>query len=98
MIRTTILPLAVCLGFAVAAADNGPGTPYCFSNSDCPCGNVDPNAGCANSTGAGAFLSSSGSASASADDLVLTVSNVPPNQFGILFMGGRPGGGSGSLR
>jgi len=77
-----------CLGVAVAVAANGPGTPYCFSNSDCPCGNVDPTAGCANSTGAGALLSSSGSASASADDLVLTVSNVPPNQFGILFMGG----------
>ncbi len=81
---------------------NGPGTPYCFSNSDCPCGNIDPNAGCANSTSAGAFLSSSGSASASADDLVLTVSNVPPNQFGILFMGGdqvvdRPPFGDGLL-
>ena len=38
------------------------GIPFCFGVG-CPCGNDDPNAGCANSTGSGALLEGSGSAS-----------------------------------
>ena len=62
------------------------GTPYCFCVTGV-CSNPDSAAGCRNSTGAGALLSASGSASASADDLVLSATGVAPNQFGLVFMG-----------
>jgi len=62
-----------------------PITPYCFG-TNCPCGNDDPNAGCRNSTGQGALMSAAGSPSVGADDLTLTVSNVPANKSGLLFM------------
>ena len=52
-----------------------------------PCGNPDPNAGCANSTGQGAKLAATGTTVLSADDLVLTTTQVGPNLNGILFMG-----------
>jgi len=60
-------------------------TPYCFCAAGAPCGNVDPNAGCANSTGVGALMSASGSSSVSADNLVLTVSQLPINAFAFMF-------------
>jgi hypothetical protein len=53
-------------------------TTYCYCTSG-PCGNDDPDAGCANSTGSGAELNASGTGSVTADDLVLTVTNVLPN-------------------
>ncbi len=65
---------------------------YCFGVS-CPCANDDPVYGCANSTlgtdlyPQGALLAACGSASVVADDLVLTVSQLPPNQFGLFYMG-----------
>ncbi len=64
-----------------------PGEAYCFGYG-CPCANEDPLAGCATSLGSGVLLTASGSASASADDLVLTGSGAPTNKAGILFMGG----------
>ncbi len=63
------------------------GEPYCFGWG-CACGNDDYSGGCANSTGAGAFLGGAGSESVTADDLVLSVAGLPANQFGIVFMGG----------
>ena len=60
---------------------------YCFGTG-CPCGNDDGGAGCRNGTGAGALLSASGSSSVLLDDLVLTVTQVPADRFGILYMGG----------
>lgn len=60
---------------------------YCFGVG-CPCGNDDPLAGCANSSGTGASLEATGSPSVVADDLVLTVSNTLPNQFGVVYFGG----------
>jgi hypothetical protein len=60
-------------------------TPYCFCGSGAPCSNTDPNAGCANSTGQGALMGASGSTSVAADDLILTVSQLPPNQFAFMF-------------
>ncbi len=63
-----------------------PGTASCFG-VDCPFGNDDPGAGCANSTGAGALLGGTGSTSVAADDLVLTCSQLPPNKFGTIFRG-----------
>ena len=69
-------------------------TAYCFGLS-CPCGNDDPVlGGCANSvpghdsTPQGALLAACGSASTAEDDLVLTLSHLPPNKFGLFFMGG----------
>lgn len=59
---------------------------YCFGSA-CPCGNDDGFAGCANSTGAGARLYATGTASVASDDLVLRVSNVIPSAYGILFVG-----------
>ena len=61
---------------------------YCYCAAGAPCGNVDPTAGCANSTGAGALLTPSGSSSVGFDDLVLTITSAPPNVLGIVFMGG----------
>jgi len=63
---------------------------YCFADgvdASCPCGNLDPDAGCANSTGSGALVIASGSSSVSADDLILTAIGVPTNQSGVMFMG-----------
>lgn len=67
------------------------GTPGCF----CPNGGVcivnpDPNAGCQNSTGAGALLTAAGSTSVGADNLVLTTTGMPLFQFGTYFMGTTP--------
>lgn len=58
----------------------------------CPCGNDDAAAGCGNhgadgSPASGARLVASGSASVSADDLVLTLEGVQPLQFGIIYTG-----------
>ena len=63
-----------------------PGLPYCHGVA-CPCGNDDPDAGCATSTGAGVLLGASGSASVASDDLVLTATGVPAWQTGLVFLG-----------
>ena len=64
---------------------------YCFgdgSGTACPCGNAGgAGEGCANSTGSGAALSWTGSASVGADDLVLTASGSVPSQPGLFFQG-----------
>ena len=61
------------------------GTSYCQGLA-CPCANDDVGAGCSNSTGRGAYLRAEGSTSVAADDLVVTVRNVPAGQNGILFL------------
>lgn len=53
----------------------------------CPCGNTDSLGGCRNSTAVGAYLGGSGGASITADDLTLSVFNLPPSSFGRIFMG-----------
>ncbi len=55
--------------------------------SNCPCGNDYPFGGCLNSTGAGGILMASGSSVYARDDLVLQATQVPPNGFGLFFMG-----------
>lgn len=62
-----------------------PGTAYCFGTS-CPCGNTDALGGCANTTAHGALLRGSGSASVTADDLVLRTEFLPPNVLSRLYM------------
>jgi hypothetical protein len=77
------------------------GTPMCLgdgSGNGCPCGNISTEPeGCTNSTGGGALLTASGSASASADDLMLHVSGAAPNKPSLLFAGTQTvNGGNGS--
>ncbi len=68
---------------------SGPSTSYCFGIG-CPCGNEDPDAGCGNlgidgDFATGALLEATGTNSAAADDLVLTVSGLKANAPGIVF-------------
>lgn len=69
---------------------NGAGA-FCFgdgSGADCPCGNFGAaGTGCANSTGAGAELLSSGVASIGADTFALT-SDATPAVVSVLFFQG----------
>jgi len=62
------------------------GTPGCFCPSTlAPCGNADPNAGCANSTGLGATLKAHGSASVANDDLTFSAEQLPLGTFAMLL-------------
>jgi len=65
------------------------GTRYCFGTAGiCPCGNGEGDAGCTHSAGKGALISAAaGTQDAVADDLVLSITDMPPNKFGIVFMG-----------
>jgi len=68
-----------------------PGGMVCLGvGCPCPGPNDDPTAGCSNSTGVGALLHASGSASVAMDDLELHVTNVPAQRFGIFIMGDGP--------
>lgn len=65
-----------------------PGQSVCTSSAAlCPCGNDDPGAGCANSTGGGARLEAVGSPSVAADDAYLYATQLPPNQFALPYTG-----------
>ncbi len=74
--------------------DTQSGVPYCFgdpgSGTPCPCVNDNdgsvPGSGCANGVFAsGAKLTGSGTASVSADTLVLTTTHLEPNNSGLYF-------------
>ncbi|MCK6447569.1 MAG: hypothetical protein L6Q99_14350 [Planctomycetes bacterium] len=61
---------------------------YCWCTDEAaPCGNVDNDSGCANSTGVGATLTTGGTSSVGADDLTISVANMPTGVNGIMFMG-----------
>jgi hypothetical protein len=63
--------------------------PYCFGTAAlCPCGNAGaPGNGCANSNfGIGSNLTATGSASVTADTVVITCTNMP-NGFSLMFQG-----------
>lgn len=68
-----------------------PATPYCFgdgSGTPCPCGNPgSASHGCANSASGGGLATSSGSASATLDDLEVQGAGLTPNQPVLLFAG-----------
>jgi len=72
----------------------GPGEPFCFgdgSGASCPCGNAGASGeGCANSTGSGAILTSSGEAIVGADTLVLQAIQCPANKPGLFFQANMP--------
>jgi len=68
-------------------------TTFCFCPAaQSPCGNGDPNAGCANSTGAGASMTPTGTTSAGSDDLVLTTNGIPPFKSSIGYWSAAVGG------
>jgi photosystem II stability/assembly factor-like uncharacterized protein len=74
-------------GFVFASnVPEEPITRYCGCDT-APCGNDDPSAGCANSSGVGATLSASGTTDVSFDDLVLTAQQLLPGQPALLFAG-----------
>lgn len=62
-----------------------PFTPYCFGDAGtCPCGNTGVHGtGCANSTGAGASLAGTGSASIALDNLVLHAAGTAPQRAAL---------------
>jgi hypothetical protein len=78
------------------------GTAYCFgdgSGTACPCGNTSaaPN-GCANSTGSGAAVDATGSASIASNDLALVATGMPPHVSVFLFQGTtQVNGGAGAV-
>lgn len=78
------------------------GVPFCAgdgSGTTCPCGNesaAGADAGCRNSTGAGATLEGAGSARLADDQLVLTFAGGPAATTALLFQGDlRENGGAG---
>ena len=87
-----VLDTGLQVAAVVVLEDPMPGSAYCYG-LQCPCGNDDGLAGCTNSVGEGAWLPGTGSASASADELVLFASNVPAQRFGVLFMTNTPQAG-----
>lgn len=73
------------------------GISFCDCTTSGPCGNNGaPDEGCANSTGKGAALFASGSASLNNANLVLRGSQLPAQKPGLFFQGnGAEGGGAG---
>jgi len=87
---------------AVERQEGSTSTLYCSgdgSGTACPCSNdALAGQGCANSTGAGAELSFSGSLSVAADDLTPLCTNLPALQPALFFTGtGQVGGGNGAV-
>jgi len=75
----------------------GPVQDFC-TGAGCPCGNDDVTAGCTNSSGSGARLDFTGTASVALDDLGLVGANLLPGKPAMLFVGDAlVNGGSGSL-
>ncbi len=90
------------VGRYVVEFDTLAGLSYCFGNgtaAGCPCGNISTTeVGCANSSGVGALLTSTGSSSLGLADLSFISTDLMPGQTAILFEGTSVlGGGNGSL-
>jgi len=83
--RVQMRSAIVCGPNAGGAKAAGPGTPYCFG-VNCPCGNDDPDAGCVNSTGAGALLDGFGTSSVAAADLGLDITGLPPSSVTLILL------------
>jgi hypothetical protein len=80
----------------------GPGTAFCLGDdtgsTPCPCGNPSTNGGgCANGSGGGGTLSAVGSASVSADTLVLQSTSLLANQPCLFFQGNNAINGGGGI-
>lgn len=69
----------------------------CFCASGAPCGNTASESGCRNSTGSGAGLTATGTASVSSDTLALVGSGMPVGSSAVYFQGTDPvNGGAGA--
>lgn len=77
----SMFPVAA-LGLVVSAEV---GAPYCYA-SGCPCANNGGDGGCLNSTGFGARLVGSGSASVGADDLRIDAFQLPTSRPARFYM------------
>ena len=86
-IHTDLHPTGEIAGFVVPVPDTV--SSYC-QGIGCPCGNDDALAGCANSTGSGAKLSTVGTASVLHDSLELFAGPIPSGKSGLFFMGSLP--------
>ena len=86
--RALLISAALMSGVESASAQSASITSFCFCNTaaPAPCGNFYPPGGCWNSIGAGAIMTASGTTSVSADDLLLTTVQMPPNRPGLLIM------------
>jgi len=89
MLRKSLTLLCSSVALCLLPVSNAQdvGDAYCFGN-DCPCDNDDASAGCVNSTGSGALLTGSGSASISADDLTLCGTNMPKASLCLVIISG----------
>ena len=83
-LKSTLIAPATISALALQAGTD-PGTTYCYGIA-CPCGNDDPLAGCANTTGFGGRVDGSGTGSISADDLEVFAFQLPPNKNGRFYM------------
>jgi hypothetical protein len=74
-----------------ASVSQTPGLSHCFGDSsatNCPCGNLGSSGdGCVNSTGRGAKLLLTGSASFGMDDLLAQGTQLVPGSLSVLFAG-----------
>ncbi len=86
-------------GIADLSAAGQVGTAFCSCDTAAPCGNLGAgDAGCANSSGAGAALAAAGSASVGVDDLTFSCTQLPVNKPCMLFAGAtQANGGAGNI-
>lgn len=79
------------IGFDNVRVVASTGSTYCFgdgSGATCPCGNLGAaGEGCLNSSGSGALLDATGSASVSNDTLSFSSTQLPANKSSLLFTG-----------
>lgn len=77
------------IGWTMNYTTDDPGTPYCFGDSLCPCGNTGAfGNGCANGVNPdGAQLTGVGVADVTKDSLLLSGAGLQANQAGIFFQG-----------
>jgi hypothetical protein len=80
--------ISVCMSGSAYVFELAPDArQYGSCTANAPCGNVDAQGGCRNSTGVGANFGAGGSSSVLFDDLVLEASRLPANTNAIVFMG-----------
>jgi hypothetical protein len=86
MIRSSLLAIGLSLAFLAPSSNaSDPGTAYCFGVG-CPCGNDDATGGgCVNSSGSGALLTATGTASVAAEDLNFHGTRMPVSAVTIVI-------------